>query len=132
MIFQSLIHRRKTSSKKARRFDGQLSLNKRLIKKEAYLGGRLFGQLNKGQVREFFCLDKNTWVWHEVWTDAVTKKKRISTLRYDIRSNHVYKKQDNDSDWSRLDAGETENFREAVKVYRHNVLAKLYPDRDWS
>ena len=132
MIFGKLFLILKPSTQKPSRFDDRLSLKKRLIRKEARLGGRLFGSLEKDQIREFFCLDENTWVWHEVWTDKTTKQKQRHTLRYDIRSDWIYKKQDNDSCWRELDQNESENFKKAVEAYRHSVLAKLYPEKDWS
>lgn len=121
----------KTSSKTPKRFDGLLLINKRLIKKEAYLGGQLFGALNKGHRREFFCLDENTWILHEIYTDSKTKQKLHSMLRYDICFNQSYKKQDNNLNWQKLSQQEDENLKAAIKIYRHNVLAKLYPSRNW-
>ena len=52
-------------------------------------------------------------------------------MRYEIRDNQVYKKQDNDPDWRVLDHQEAENFHRATQAYRHSVLTKLYPERDW-
>ena len=131
MIFGKFFLTTQSPTKNPKRFDSHLSLKKRLIRKEARLGGQLFGALNKGQTREFFCLDENTWVWHEVWTDEVTRQKRRCTLRYDIRPDRVYKKQDNDSFWRELDRRESENFEKAVQAYRHSVLTRLYPEKDW-
>src|SRR5688500_2727946 len=71
----------------------QTDFNKALIHHEAKIGGKLFGEVQKGTRRDFFCLDSHTWVWHEEWTDAKTRKRRIMTTRYDIRPDGVLKSQ---------------------------------------
>ncbi|MYB39792.1 hypothetical protein F4X86_00665 [Candidatus Saccharibacteria bacterium] len=135
MIFSKLLPTLKrppaAAGKLPKRFDGRLSLKNRTIKKEAYLGGRLFGDLGAGRSREFFCLDANNWVWHETWVDPRTGRRYANTLRYEIRGGLVYKKQNDDADWRVLGGGEADNFRRATDAYRRGVLAKLYPDRDW-
>ena len=135
MIFSKLLPTLRrppaASVKLPKRFDGRLSLENRTIKKEAYLGGRLFGDLATGRSREFFCLDANNWVWHEVWVDPRTGRKHANTLRYEIRGHEVYKKQNDEADWRALDGHEADNFRRAIDAYHLGVLAKLYPDRDW-
>ena len=115
----------------SRRFDAALSLKSRTIKKEARLGGRLFGDLDAGHAREFFCLDAGRWVWHETWVDRRSSRRYASTRRYEIRAGGIWKKQDDDPDWRPLDGREADNFRLAVGAYRRDVLAKLYPERDW-
>ena len=107
-------------------------LRKRRIGREARLGGQLFGQLPKGRRREFFCLDAKTWVWHEAWTDQATKTRHQATLRYDIRTPFVYKKQDDALDWQPVGSMEKARLEAAIDLYRSRVLGKLYPRRDWS
>ena len=112
-----------------KRFDGTLSIPKRQIKKEAYLGGRIFGNLQQHQQREFFCLDPKTWIWHESWQDKETKKQQAFMLRYDIKSDQIYKRKDNDDCPHLLDQQESRNLQTAIAVYRTEVLAKLYPNQ---
>lgn len=114
------------------RRDDSLGLKKRLIKKEAELGGRLFGEPDKGCRWEFFCLDERTWVWHEVRTDPLTGRKSYQTWRYDIRFDQIYKRHHAGADWQRLDLKEARSLKAAIKAYRQQVLAKLYPEQDWS
>ena len=96
------------------------------------MGGQLFGRLPKDGQREFFCLDAKTWVWHEAWIDQATRTHHQATLRYDIRTSFVYKKQDNASDWQPVGAVEKARLEAAIELYRSRVLGKLYPRRDWS
>ena len=122
----------KPSSGLPKHSDGQLALRKRRIRKEAELGGQLFGRPAKGCSREFFCLDAKTWVWHEVWIDATSRSRRQATLRYDIREPLTYKKQDDDLHWRPVSPAEKANLERAIALYRSRVLTRLYPGRDWS
>ena len=121
----------KPSSGLPKHSDSQLALKKRRIRKEAELGGQLFGRPAKGCSREFFCLDAKTWVWHEVWVDKNSHHHR-ATLRYDIREPLTCKKQDDDLHWRPISPTEKANLEQAICLYRSRVLAKLYPDHDWS
>jgi hypothetical protein len=42
---------------------------RKLIRREAKIGGTIFGPVPAGHRREFFCLDEHSWVWHEEWID---------------------------------------------------------------
>ena len=132
MIFSNFLHPFRPAFKKPKRSDEQLALKKRRIGQEAYLGGQIFGHLKKGCYREFFCLDANTWLWHEVWIDETTKTKHRATLRYDIRQSLVYKKQDDDLDWQAVGTLEKANLQAAISLYQSRVLGRLYPVKDWS
>jgi hypothetical protein len=94
----------------------QVDMTKALIHHEAKLGGTLFGEIPAGTRREFFCLDKHTWVWHEEWTDAATGKPRIMMTRYDVRPDGVLKSQGGQS-YRKLKGVEAENFYQAVQRY---------------
>lgn len=96
-----------------------------LIRREAKIGGELFGPVKPGGRREFFCLDTHTWVWHEEWIDPETKKRRIVTTRYDVRPNGVLKAQDGQH-YQMLTVQEARNFYNAVKMYRARVIDELY------
>lgn len=64
-----------------------------IIRDFAREGGTVFGEIPQGVRREFFCLDENTWVWHEEWT-GFDRKRRSRTTRYDIRPHGLFKAQD--------------------------------------
>jgi hypothetical protein len=96
-----------------------------LIRKEAKIGGEIFGPVAKGGRREFFCLNKHTWVWHEEWVDPVTKKRHVVTTRYDIRPNGILKAQDGQQ-YRALSMEEMRNFYDAVKIYEQRVVQQTY------
>ena len=66
MIFQKLL----SSITAHQHADRKAALYRNLIRHEAKIGGQLFGPVPKDGRREFFCLDRHTWVWHEEWVDA--------------------------------------------------------------
>jgi hypothetical protein len=68
-------------------------IHRNFIRDCAKMGGTLFGEVPKGNRREFFCLDEHTWVWHEEWTDA-NGIRHTRTTRYDIRPHGIFKAQD--------------------------------------
>lgn len=89
--------------------------NRSLLHYLAWRGGKVFGEIPKGIRREFFCLDPNTWVWHEEWTDQQGKHHAVTT-RYDIRQNVILKSQGTNS-YQPLSAQEEKNFLVAAKQY---------------
>lgn len=93
-----------------------------LIHHEAKIGGEIFGPVAKDGRREFFCLDKHTWVWHEEWTDTHGKRHFMMT-RYDVRPNGVVKSQGNNS-YQGLSHEELVNFYRAVKLYTQKVTGE--------
>jgi hypothetical protein len=93
-----------------------------LIHYEAKIGSQLFGPVPKGHHREFFCLDRNTWVWHEEWTDQNGKHQSLTT-RYDVRPSGVLKSQGHMS-YQALDRDELINFFKAVRLYGKRVDAE--------
>lgn len=95
-----------------------------LIRKEAKIGGELFGPVPQGVRREFFCLDAHTWVWHEEWVDK-TGQLRSMTTRYDIRPNGILKAQDGQP-YNILSPEEAKRFCKAVKMYDKRVQKELY------
>ncbi len=100
----------------------QAEFSKALIHHEAKIGGKLFGDVPKGARREFFCLDRHTWVWHEEWTDQ-NNQRQIMTTRYDVRPDGVLKSQ-GDQSYRRLAGVEAQNFRKAVELYGRQVLGE--------
>lgn len=120
MIFSKLINTL-TAQKQEER---QAELQRNLIRHEAKVGGQIFGPVPEGVKREFFCLDRHTWVWHEEWTDAYGKR-QVRTTRYDVRPSGVLKAQDGQH-YQHLTTEEALNFREAVKQYRQRVKQEIY------
>jgi hypothetical protein len=95
-----------------------------LIRREAEIGGKLFGPIPKHGRREFFCLDKHTWVWHEEWVDENGKHHAITT-RYDVRSNGVFKAQDGQP-YQPLSPDEAQRLHKAILLYQKECNAAIY------
>jgi len=96
-----------------------------LIRREAKIGGQLFGSVQPGARREFFCLDTHTWVWHEEWVSQQTGERQVITTRYDVRPNGVLKAQDGQA-YQYVDINEARNLYNAIKLYTKRVGAEIY------
>lgn len=114
-----------SSIKSQRQADQEAELYRDLIRREARIGGQLFGPVEPDRRREFFCLDERTWIWHEEWTDAKSGQRRMVTTRYDVRPNGVLKAQDGQG-YRYLTLDEARNLHQAVKLYGQRVKAELY------
>lgn len=95
-----------------------------LIKHEASIGGQIFGPVPHGYTREFFCLDRYTWVWHEEWIDAEGRRQSRMT-RYDVRPTGILKAQDG-SGYKLVSKEEGRNLIDAAKKYQERVLKEVY------
>lgn len=95
-----------------------------LIRKEAIIGGKLFGPVPPNGRREFFCLDESTWVWHEEWVDKAGRR-HIQTTRYDVRPDSVVKTQNN-GHYIKVSPSEVNNLLQAAKLYKQRVHEELY------
>jgi hypothetical protein len=102
----------------------EAELYRSLIRREAKIGGEIFGSVPEGVRREFFCLDEHTWIWHEEWMDTQNKR-QIRTTRYDIRPSGVLKAQDG-LGYQKISKAEAERLREAVHRYNARVRNELY------
>lgn len=102
----------------------EAELYRALIRREAKIGGELFGPVPKGVRREFFCLDEHTWIWHEEWTDK-SGQKQIRTTRYDVRPSGVLKAQEG-LGYQQLSEREALRLRQAVQLYQKRVKSELY------
>ena len=102
--------------------DRQATIERRLMRLEAKIGGRMFGPLPKGHDRQFFCLDEHTWVWHESWVDK-NGLQRSMTTRYDVRPDGILKIQDGRG-YQRLSRTEAQNLSRAAKLYQQRVTAE--------
>lgn len=95
-----------------------------LLKLESEIGSQLFGPIPDGHRREFFCLDEQTWIWHEEWIDD-SKKLQTSTIRYEINEHGVLKVQQG-ARYSYLDGEELQNFGVAIRMYYEQVARGVY------
>ena len=86
-----------------------------LINAESRLGRTVFGYIDDNYPRQFFCVEKNVWIWFE----------KGVTMRYEVRKNGVFKKVDNGK-YYRIDGAELEHFTEAVKAYLKLIKTYLY------
>ena len=99
-------------------------LYRNLIRHEAKIGGQLFGPVPKGHRREFFCLDRSTWVWHEEWLDS-SNQRQSRTTRYDIRPTGILKAQGG-TNYQQVSPQEARHLYEAVKLYQQLIRNELY------
>lgn len=114
-----------SSTKQAKRHqDREAELYRSLIRREAKIGGEIFGPTKPGGKREFFCLDQHTWIWHEEWLDPNGNRK-IKTTRYDIRPTGILKAQDGQS-YHQVSLEEAERLLQATKVYERRIREELY------
>ena len=95
-----------------------------LLKLESEVGARLFGPIPEGRRREFFCLDENTWIWHEEWMEKGNKLK-TNTIRYEISDQGVLKVQEG-ARYSYLEGEELQNFGVSVRLYYEQVSREVY------
>lgn len=100
----------------------QDNIYQRQLRHEAKMGGQLFGPVPAGHRREFFCLDRHTWVWHEEWQDK-TGHTRAVTTRYDIRPQGILKSQGNNS-YQQVSGLELRNLHQAAELYYQNLVAQ--------
>ncbi len=94
------------------------------MRREAELGGTLFGPIPKGGRREFFCLDESTWVWHEEWLDN-SGQKQIRNTRYDIRPTGILKAQ-NGQGYHMVSLAEAQHLHAAIHAYIPKVKKEVY------
>ena len=96
-----------------------------LIRLETEIGRDLFGPIPDGHRREFFCLDKHTWIWYEEWIDAATGKKMESTTRYEVHPSGILKIQDGQN-YKFVDGQELRHLDLAVRIYYERVMREIY------
>jgi hypothetical protein len=96
-----------------------------LIRREAKIGGQLFGEVPAGHRREFFCLDEHTWVWHEEWINSAGTK-QIRNTQYSVRPQGVVKMHNGSNSYHSLSPSEARNFHDAVRKYYSRVTKTLY------
>lgn len=109
----------------------QLSAHKRalrrrnLIRREAKIGATVLGPVPIGHQREFFCLDKYTWVWSEQWFNETTQTNEHMVVRYEFQPRGVLKTV-NDIPRGYVQGKELKNLVEAIKTYGNRVAMEVY------
>lgn len=96
-----------------------------LIQLESEIGAKLFGPIPAENRREFFYLDKNTWIWHEEWQEVETGKSMSITTRYEIHENGILKAQEG-AQYMYLEGEELQNLLVAIQMYYEQVARKIY------
>ena len=89
-------------------------LYKTILKHEARLGAKIFSG-KAGVEREFYCLDENTWVWHE----------GPSTVFYKVNPASVYRSNDG-VNYRAASRTEAKRLFEAAKIYQKIIQTKVY------
>lgn len=102
----------------------QQNIYRNLIRSEASIGGNIFGPVSYGGRREFFCLDRHTWIWHEEWTDNSGVRQTLTT-RYDVRPDGILKSQGGKG-YTTVTPLEARNLISAAKEYRNRTYRQLY------
>ena len=120
MIFKKLFAHTSAQS----RADREAELYRNLIRREAKIGGELFGPVPDGGRREFFCLDEHTWIWHEEWLDG-NGKRNIKTTRYDVRPSGILKAQDGQH-YQQVAPVEASRLLQAAQIYESRIKNELY------
>ncbi len=96
-----------------------------LLQLESEIGAKLFGEMPVGRRREFFCLNANSWIWHEEWTDPDTKKPRQHTTRYEVRPEGILKVQEG-ARYAYVEGDELQNLALATRMYYEQVARGVY------
>ena len=95
-----------------------------LIQLESEIGKELFGPVPKNHRREFFNLDKDTWIWYEEYLDEKGNKK-TATTRYEVQERGVLKAQEG-ARYSYIEGEELQNLVLAVQMYYEQVMRDIY------
>lgn len=98
-------------------------LYRKLLRHEAEIGGKLFGDVKPGGRREFFCLDERTWIWHEEWLDELGQL-RYATTRYDVTPNNIRKFQN--GQYKSITPQEAQNLLNAANIYQRKINEEIY------
>ncbi len=115
-LLNSLVNQKQT--------ERRAELYRNLIRREAKIGGQIFGPVEQGNRREFFCMDEHTWIWHEEWTDQ-TGHHQAKTTRYDIRPSGILKAQEG-YPYAPVSRNEAIRLYDAINVYEKRVNNELY------
>lgn len=97
---------------------------RQLIQRESEIGGQLFGPVPEGHHRQFFNLDRNTWIWYEEWTNDKGEAES-KTTRYEVHENGILKVQDN-APYYFIEGQELINLTVAIRSYYERVSREIY------
>jgi len=95
-----------------------------LIQRESEIGGHLFGPIPDGHHRQFFNLDKTTWVWYEEWQTADGTAESLTT-RYEVHPNGILKVQEG-APYYYIEGQELQNLLTATRMYYERVTREIY------
>lgn len=90
-----------------------------LMRRESEIGREIFGPIPNGVKREFFCLDEQTWVWHE------ESSRGTKVTKYLVKDKEIVKSV-NGSHYERVSKEEATHLRDAALLYQQRVNATLY------
>ena len=96
-----------------------------LLRRESMIGKEIFGPIPAGGNREFFHLDKHTWVWVETWNDAASRSMKTKSTKYIVKPTEVIKSVDN-GQYERVTLEEAKRLEQAVHIYVKRVHKELY------
>lgn len=99
--------------------------DRELIKLESNIGRVLLGEIAQGDEREFFCLDKDTWVQFEQWRDQYGALKS-QTIRYETHPKGILKVENDGKSYHFLKDQELAEFARLSSLYLKRVKAELY------
>jgi hypothetical protein len=123
-IFTQFFKKKNTSD------DTKSRIRRDLIRQEAAVGRHVFGPIPEGHSREFFRVDKGTWVWQESWIDDNRLKQERHT-KYVVRDKDIVKSVNNGS-YERVTIAEAENFEAAVHEYVSRVDKEVYKNGNFA
>ncbi len=96
-----------------------------LIQLESQIGATVFGLAAANVIRrEFFNLDKDTWIWHEQVKQPNGSISEI-TVRYEVQPKGILKVHPGPR-YDYLEGDELKNFVLAVNEYYERVARELY------
>ena len=90
-----------------------------LIRRESEIGRNVFGPIPDGVRREFFCLDHDTWVWHEQYAG------NLQVTKYKIKKHEIIKSVDG-GQYERVSIEEARRLALATQTYKTRVQRDLY------
>ena len=93
-----------------------------LLSLESNIGRNIFGPIPDGTQREFFNHKNNIWIYHE----SCEESGRMTTIRYEVRTDGVYKKSFQSKQYVRIESGELDNFMVATREYLRLIKRDLY------
>lgn len=98
---------------------------RQLIQMESEIGAQIFGPVPAGHTRQFFNLDRTTWVWYEQWHDDFTGQKHELITKYEVHPSGILKVQEG-ARYLFITGQELDNFVLAVQLYYERIMREIY------